>query len=248
MRLVDLPGFEVLTGTYDEAADWLLEQVRITAYPPVIVAHLNIHNCYLIVRDLVTKQQVVANYQLLFDGIGMKIGAALLGCGWLPDLNGTDLFVPVMRRVAESGIGVFLLGGTPPVIQKVVQHCTTRYATLRVMGYRCGYFEPSQYNEIVREINRSGAELLIIARGSSMQTELLLPHLHQLGVRVIWNVGGLFDLVSGAKRRAPLWLRGLRLEWLFRLVMEPRRMWRRNLIAAPWIIGHLLWRGRMSGG
>ena len=170
------------------------------------------------------------------------MGGLLLGRGWLPDVNGTDLFPRVMSRLEHSRARVFCLGAREEVINSAAQHISQRWPGLGV-GWRNGYFGHEQAAQVVEEINHFRPRVLLVGRGFGPQEHFSLAHAHRLEVPLIWNVGGLFDFVSGRTPRAPALLRDLRLEWLFRLVQEPRRMWRRNLVAAPWFLWHLLRRG-----
>jgi len=100
---------------------------------------------------------------------------------------------------------------------------------------------------VVRRINRSGAQLLLVGRGAPLQDEFILRWYLELDVRVVWAVGGLFDFLSGTKPRAPDALRRLHLEWLYRLAREPRRMWFRNLPVPLWFAGRVISRRSPNG-
>jgi exopolysaccharide biosynthesis WecB/TagA/CpsF family protein len=186
---------------------------------------------------------------LLFDGVGMKLGAVLRRKGWVPDVNGTDLFPEVMRLAAARGLRLFFLGGTQEVVQEAVARARARHAGLQVAGFRSGYFGRHQEGEIVERINASGAQLLLVGMGCPLQEAFTLRNLRALEVPVIWQVGGLFDFVSGNKPRAPMLIRRARLEWGFRLALEPRRMWYRYLVVPAWFLQRCLrWRAEEPRG
>jgi N-acetylglucosaminyldiphosphoundecaprenol N-acetyl-beta-D-mannosaminyltransferase len=154
-----------------------------------------------------------------------------------------------MRRVVERELGVYFLGGSGPVVEEAVQRAKSAYPGLRVCGYAAGYFEEQQERAIAAKVRASGADLLILARGSGLQRGFLSRNLRDLGVSVVWNAGGLFNFVSGQVPRAPRLVRALRLEWLFRLLREPGRMWHRNVVIGPWLLGLALrerWSRRAS--
>jgi exopolysaccharide biosynthesis WecB/TagA/CpsF family protein len=240
-------GLPLMVGDLERMADWIAEQAARPAAAPVPVAHINVHNYYHLRRDPDSFRRVRQHYRLIFDGIGMKIGAYLLGLGLLPDLNGTDMFPLVMERASERNLGVYFLGGTPEVVERAVRATRERVPGIDIRGFRHGYFQSAEEPGIADAVARSGAALVLLSRGSDIQDRFVLRYRDRLGAPVIWNVGGLFDFISGAKPRAPAPIRRLRAEWLFRFLLEPRRMWHRNLVAAPWFLGHVI-RQRLSRG
>jgi N-acetylglucosaminyldiphosphoundecaprenol N-acetyl-beta-D-mannosaminyltransferase len=240
LRGIDYLGLPLWTGDRAVAAEWLTEHARDATAHPVMVSHINANNYYWLHRRPDLRAALVQHGTLLLDGVGLGLGARVLGLGVLPDLNGTDLFPLVMRRAASHRLRVFLLGGRPQVIERAAHVLGERFPGIDVAGYHHGYFEACEHAELVRNIRASRAHLLLVGCGFLRQEEFSLRFRDALHVPVVWNVGGLFDFVSGAKPRAPRLLRRARLEWLFRLAIDPRAMWHRNLVAAPWFLGHAL--------
>ncbi|HKG22840.1 MAG TPA: WecB/TagA/CpsF family glycosyltransferase, partial [Blastocatellia bacterium] len=97
-------------------------------------------------------------------------------------------------------------------------------------GYRNGYFGAQESERIAGKIKESGADLLFVAMGSPAQEYWISSILRPAGVRFALGVGGSFDHLSGLARRAPAWMQSAGLEWLYRLMREPRRLWRRYLV------------------
>jgi N-acetylglucosaminyldiphosphoundecaprenol N-acetyl-beta-D-mannosaminyltransferase len=240
LRTLEFCGLPLLTGGMDEVADWIARRAESPSSPTTIAAHLNVFNYYLLQKRGDAIGAVRQHYQCLFDGIGMKLGALVAGHGLLPDLNGTDLFLPVMRRIAETGSPVFFLGATPSVLTLAIEQVRRRFPGVRIAGSHDGYFTEADWPRVAATVRGSRARLLLVSMGSSMQTGFLVRHRDDFGVSLVWNVGGLFDFVSGAKPRAPRWMRGARLEWLYRLAREPRRMWIRTCVAVPWFYYRVL--------
>ena len=177
---------------------------------------------------------------VLPDGIGIKIAADLLGVALQQNVNGTDLFPRLCELFARRHASVFLLGGQPGVAEQVAQEIRTRWPTLRIAGVRDGFFSVAQEGEVAAQVNASGADVVLVARGVPMQDVFIDRHLHQLGVKVAIGVGGLFDFVSGRINRAPAWMRDSGLEWIYRLLQEPARMWRRYLLGNFTFLGRIL--------
>jgi N-acetylglucosaminyldiphosphoundecaprenol N-acetyl-beta-D-mannosaminyltransferase len=167
---------------------------------------------------------------VLPDGIGIKLAGALLGTPLKQNLNGTDLFPELCQLLARTGRSVYLLGGRPGVPEAVAAEIARRWPTLRVAGVQHGYFGTTGEAAVVAAVRASGADCLLVARGVPVQEQFIDRHLALLGVGVALGVGGLFDFVSGRIPRAPVWMRDVGLEWVWRLRQEPGRMWRRYLV------------------
>ncbi len=240
MQKVNFVGLSVLTGALPEIAQWLSWQGQRSTDRPQVISHINANNYYLLHQNQELLRQLDRSSYLLFDGIGMKLGAYLLGLGWLPDLNGTDMFPLVMDSLAASGTSVYLLGGDQHVNLATKESIQQRWPQVSIAGSSTGYFDPDHERQIIDDINASGAQILLVGMGFPLQEHFSLRHRDQLQVSVIWNVGGLFDFVSGKKPRAPLWIRQWRVEWLFRLLREPTRLWRRTVVVTPWLLKHLI--------
>jgi N-acetylglucosaminyldiphosphoundecaprenol N-acetyl-beta-D-mannosaminyltransferase len=241
MQTIDFIDLPLISGNVEEIANW----ITLNAYAcskqqtPVLVTHVNVNNYYLLCQNPTLRKDLKNEAHILFDGIGMKIAACLLGLGWLPDLNGTDLFPVVIEKFAKNAVPLYFLGANEFVVKKAVQRIRCWSSKTCIVGHSNGYFKETDEDEIVRQINASGAQVLVVGRGFPLQEVFSLRQRNRLKVALIWNVGGLFDFISEYKPRAPLWLRQLRLEWLFRLALEPQRLWRRTFIVAPWLAKHI---------
>jgi len=177
---------------------------------------------------------------VLPDGIGIKIAADIMGLPLKQNVNGTDLFPRLCEMLAHRGASMFLLGGQPGVAERVAQEVRAQWPTLRIAGLRDGFFGVAQEGEVAAEVRASGADVLLVARGVPMQDIFIDRQLHQLGVKVAIGVGGLFDFVSGRISRAPSWMRDTGLEWVYRLMQEPGRMWQRYLVGNFTFLGRVM--------
>lgn len=241
IRPINMYDLQLHTGTFGDIAQWIIHQsfVRYAAHP-TIIAHINVHNYYELIKNQPFKRELQQYSILLFDGIGLKVAAFIAGFGWLPDLNGTDLFPLIMKIGSEKQLRIFCLGTEPGIIERAVNKIHGLFPRIHVTGYRHGYFKPDEEKSVVEEINASKADMLIIGMGFITQEKFALRYSNQLSVKVIWNVGGLFDIVSQEKPRTPLFMRKVRLEWLFRLIHEPRIRWKRIFISAPYFYSYFL--------
>lgn len=163
------------------------------------------------------------------DGMGVVWAARFLGHRVQERVAGVDLFERLVCMSAEKGFPVFFLGGTEEVVERTTAILAGRYPTLDVAGFHHGYFWDDE-EKIVEKIHASGARLLFVAITSPKKEIFIDRWKDRLGVDFVMGVGGTFDVVAGAVRRAPQWMQKAGLEWLFRVIQEPRRMWRRYLI------------------
>ncbi len=232
-----------ITGSFHETAEWLAGLARIEGEAPSVITHINVYNYHLLKKNGELKRYITEYNHIIFDGIGMKIGAWLNGFGWLPDLNGTDLFPLVMRLVERGDRSVYILGGNDAAAKGAAKYIEKRWPGVKIAGYRNGYFSLMEEEEITSEINAARADILINSRGFLPQEDFVRRNRNALNVPLIWNTGGLVDFISGTKPRAPFWIRKLRLEWLFRFMIEPGRMFYRNFIVTPFFLIEMIYKG-----
>ena len=223
MRAVDLFGMPLLSATRDEAVSLLLAPGRRR------VAFVNAH-CVNVAFDNAEYREALDSADLLLpDGAGVELAARWHGARLADNLNGTDLCPDLLAQAARRGMAVFLLGGRPGVAQAAADALQTRFPDLRVAGVRDGFAGADPANAIVA-INESGAHILLVAMGVPLQDLWLARHRDMLRPDLVMGVGALFDFLSGQVPRAPRLIRKARLEWLWRLGLEPRRMFGRYVI------------------
>lgn len=175
--------------------------------------------------------RVIVNADLVTaDGMSVVWASRLLRQPVKGRVTGIDLFERLVAHAALRGFSVYFLGASEESVQGVVARFTKEHAGLRVAGYRNGYFEELESERVVEEIKQSRADLLFVAMGSPAQEFWIADNLKRTGVRFALGVGGSFDHLSGLARRAPRWMQRAGLEWLYRLLREPRRLWRRYLV------------------
>ena len=166
----------------------------------------------------------------LADGIGLKLAGKLLAREIKQNVNGTDLFPLLCEALSGTGKGLFLLGARPEVPERVRDWINKNYPGVTVSGCHHGYFSPEEEPEVIARIAESGADLLLVAFGAPRQDTWIHDHLRETGVKVAMGVGGLFDFYSGRTARAPLWMREIGMEWLYRFTQEPGRLWKRYFV------------------
>ena len=144
---------------------------------------------------------------------------------------GIDLMSNLVEMAHIKGYKIFFLGAKQEVLKKVVQNYSQQYSNNIIAGYRNGYFSREDEKDIAQQIADSGAQILFVAISSPTKENFLFKHRQVLStVNFVMGVGGSFDVVSGLVKRAPKWMQNTGLEWLYRLVQEPQRMWKRYLL------------------
>lgn len=234
LRAVRFLGLPLQVGTPEEVRHWLVAGVHRRHGSPVrIVAHVNAANCFHLLRHPDLAADLSRRGRLLFDGVGMRIGADIVGLGQLPAVNGTDLFPLVMGDLAAARARVFLLGGGDGVARLAARRIRRAWPQVQLVGTHHGYFSPGEAPDVCRRVLRTDPDIVLVGLGFGRQERFALDHADCMDERVLWMVGGLFDFVSERVPRAPRWMREVGLEWLYRLCREPRRMFRRNFVSAP---------------
>jgi exopolysaccharide biosynthesis WecB/TagA/CpsF family protein len=162
---------------------------------------------------------------VLNDGVGVDVAAWILhGARFPENLNGTD-FTPALLAALPEGTRVFLYGARPDVVQRAAALLPALYA-INVCGARDGYVQ----DDVAEAVERSQAQVVLVALGNPLQERWMATNARHLGATLLIGVGAYFDFVSGSVARAPAWVRGIRCEWLYRLLHEPRRLWRRYTV------------------
>lgn len=180
------------------------------------------------------------------DGMSIVWASRVLGQPLKQRVTGIDLFERLVERAAEQGWSVYFLGSREESVRGVVKRFMKSHPTLQVAGWRNGYFDASESESVAGAIGASEADLLFVAMGSPVQELWIASNLERTGVRFAMGVGGSFDHVSGFASRAPGWMQRNGLEWLYRLMREPRRLWRRYLVGNS-IFLWLIFRQRFWG-
>ncbi len=164
------------------------------------------------------------------DGQAIVWASRLLGDPLPERVNGTELMYHLFRLAERKRYSIYVLGAAADVLERAIGRVRADYPDLTIVGYRDGYFTPDESADIAAEVRRASPDILFVAISSPRKEQWLSRYGRELGVPLVMGVGGSIDVVAGVTRHAPVWMRRAGLEWLFRLVQEPRRMWRRYLV------------------
>ncbi|HUH28965.1 WecB/TagA/CpsF family glycosyltransferase [Gelidibacter sp.] len=143
---------------------------------------------------------------------------------------GIDLMINLVECAHRNNTKIFFFGAKEDVVKEVVNIYSKAYSPNIIAGYRNGYFKKEEEREIAKEISKSGANILFVAISSPTKENFLYENKELLSnVNFIMGVGGSFDVVSGKVKRAPIWMQNTGMEWFYRFIQEPKRMWKRYL-------------------
>lgn len=161
------------------------------------------------------------------DGMGVAWALKLFGVEQAERVPGVDLFLAILEFSAKAGFKPFILGAKQDVLERAMAEAQSRYPGLEFAGSRNGYFTAEEEAGIVEQIRSSNADCLFVAMPTPRKERFLHKHADNLGVPFIMGVGGSVDVLAGHVSRAPGWMQRFGLEWLHRLLQEPRKMfWR----------------------
>ncbi len=205
----------------------------------MLVAATSVHGVTLGVRDPAFGRQLDSFDILTPDGQPLRWGLRLLHHVRLRErVYGPTLMLHVCRAAAEQGVGVYLYGARPAVLAELVERLPKLIAKLKVAGYRSPPFRelsPQEDADDVEDMRASRAGIVLVGLGCPRQERWAFAHRDRLPMAVVC-VGAAFDFHAGAVRQAPSWMQARGLEWLFRVIVEPRRLWRRYATIVPFYL------------
>jgi len=192
---------------------------------------VNAGKVVLMQTDKELEKSVVEADIINADGKAIVWAANLLGHKLPERVSGIDLMEQLVMRSFEKGYKCFFFGATEEVVTKLVNIYKMQYSEDMIAGYRNGYFKKEDEDKIALQIAESGANILFVAITSPKKEIFLNTYKNKLtNVNFIMGVGGSFDVIAGKVKRAPLWMQNSGLEWFYRVVQEPKRMWKRYLV------------------
>lgn len=226
MKRIEVLGCPMDVASMGETVETIRGAVAAGRFTQHVV--VNVAKLVNMRTDAQLKESVQSCDIINIDGMGVVLGARLLGYAVPERVAGVDLFHELLAMSAVSGFSVFLLGAKDDVVAAAARKVQVLYPKLKIAGYHHGYFWDDEA-AMVEKIRASGAQLLFVAITSPKKENFINRWRDQLGVNFVMGVGGTFDVVAGKVQRAPVWMQKYGLEWFYRVIQEPGRMWRRYL-------------------
>jgi N-acetylglucosaminyldiphosphoundecaprenol N-acetyl-beta-D-mannosaminyltransferase len=188
-----------------------------------------------IVKTVYDKAELV-----ICDGVPIRWASILLGTPLQERITGFDLFPSFIEVCAKKNYSVFFLGAAPGIAERLFLHYSLMHPKLSISGYYCPpmakTFSKEENEKMVTMINQSGAEVLFVSLTAPKQDIWIHQHLDQLNVKIAMGVGAAFNSELGYIKRAPQWVQSAGLEWFYRFIQEPSRLFKRYFIEAPLFI------------
>lgn len=235
---VSFLGCPVDRVTIPQGLEWMAQAVADGT--PRLIAVVNANKLYQMARNP-RLRHIVHHADLVIPEWAVVWGASRLGLPELGHVGGLTLAEAFFPFAAERGLRPYLLGARPEVVSALANRLRADYPLLDLAGFHHGYLTTRQIEvEVIEDIQRTKPDALFVAMGSPKQEFWMDDHRKRLGVPVSIGVGGSFDVLAGLRDDAPAWARGRGLEWIYRLVQDPRAYWKRYLITNTWFVWQVM--------
>jgi N-acetylglucosaminyldiphosphoundecaprenol N-acetyl-beta-D-mannosaminyltransferase len=218
---------------------------------PLAISVVNVAKVVNMRRDSILRESVNSGDLVLADGMPLVWLSRLKGQPLPQRVAGIDLMYELFQLADQKALRVYLLGAKADVLQRVVAIARQRYPGLIIAGACDGYFTDAEAETVARGVRVARPDILLVAMSSPKKELFMRRWAGYMAVPVVHGVGGSFDVMAGLTRRAPRWMQSSGLEWLYRVIQEPRRMWKRYLVTNARFVGLaarelLLRRSRLS--
>ena len=224
----ELLGLSFDRVTMDDAVARCLDWCRGPRRPHTVITANASHLC-MMRRDPELGRSCLAGDLIVADGMSVVWALRAAGIPVPERVTGVDLMSRLLAAGGTHGLRVYFLGARREVVSSLADRCEREYPGLTVAGWRDGYFSPADHGSIVEEIRASAPHMLFVGMPTPFKETWCELHRDRLDVPVIMGVGGTFDVLAGFIRRAPVRVQSMGLEWAWRLLMEPRKLWKRYL-------------------
>lgn len=243
-KQVPVFGLKLNNVTMQRAVSWVVRRqplncnmpANLTARNTQVGYFINAHSINTLSKDSMFKSCLQRADGLFADGSGMRLAAKKKGFGLLANLNGTDMLPEICKQAAADGKSIYLLGGGEGIAKKAAKRLKQVHPALKIAGTHNGFFnfkDKASSEAMVAEINATQADIVLVGFGSPHQELWCEQFANALHCQTVMAVGGLFDFFSGAIPRAPLFMREIGMEWVWRLIQEPKTKFKRYVIGTP---------------
>lgn len=228
-KVLDSFGVKINSLSINEFID-IIEQNIITRTALIQQNSVNAYTIVSVQHDLALRKAINKSTLVNIDGMSVVWALKFLGYKHVVKASCPDIFDRLMILAAEKGYRPFFLGTTTEILDTAIRNLKNEYPALEMAGSHHGYFNEENAEEIATLIKESKADMLFLGISSPKKELFSDQYSAYMQVPYIFGVGGVFDILANITKRAPLWMQNSGLEWLYRLIQEPSRMWRRYLI------------------
>jgi N-acetylglucosaminyldiphosphoundecaprenol N-acetyl-beta-D-mannosaminyltransferase len=242
-KKINIGNVEIDSYSFSQVVDKIVDHA-LHAHNAEYVVTPNAHHLLLLQHDQYFREIYRKAFLSVPDGVPLLWAAQFLGTPLADRVNGTDLFEQLCAIAAEKNLKVFLLGGRPGAVDKVKEILQARHQSLNIVGTYCPAYgfesDPLELAHINAQILEAKPHILFVGLGAPKQEKWIYENYQKINVPISLGIGVSFELSANMVRRAPVFMRKIGLEWLFRLVVEPKRLWRRYIIGNPVFIGLII--------
>jgi N-acetylglucosaminyldiphosphoundecaprenol N-acetyl-beta-D-mannosaminyltransferase len=229
---VNICGVKIDRYSFNEVVDIIIDRA-ISGGKPEYVVTPNAQHIVTLQNDAHFRKIYQNAFLVVPDGVPLLWAAKLLNTPLRDRVNGTDLFEHLCAVAANKGLKIFLLGGRFGAADKAAHILQKKYPNLNIVGTYCPSYgfeiDPTELSQINQMIETTNPDILFVGLGAPKQEKWIDANYQILGVPISVGIGVSFELVSGMVSRAPTWMQKAGLEWLYRLIVEPRRLWKRYI-------------------
>ncbi len=233
--------------TMDGAVERVAQNLLVDLKRPFVISGVNAHFANLAQNDEGLASFLSSSDLNVADGMSLVVAARLLGSKLPERVTGVDLMVELCGMAAKSGRTVYLLGGMEGAAEGAASSLTNQYPGLEIVGVDRppigGEFDPLVVAQIRTRINDSRPDFLFVCLGVPRQEKWISKFAIDLPVKVVMGNGAAFDVLAGFFHRPPIWIRNIGMEWLYRLCIEPKRLWKRYVVGNVLFVEHVLAQG-----
>jgi len=204
------------------------------------VSSLNSAMFVYALKDPKLKEAINSSFFVNIDGLPLAWALRWLGYKDAQRASCPEIFFELLNLCQIKGYKPFFLGAEPEIIQKAVTGIKEKYPKIQIGGYHHGYFSEEEESKIADEIRASKSDMLFLGISSPKKELFVQKYLKHMNVPFTFGIGGVFDIIAGKTKRAPIWMQNCGLEWLYRLYQEPSRMWKRYLVTNTLFIYYIL--------
>jgi N-acetylglucosaminyldiphosphoundecaprenol N-acetyl-beta-D-mannosaminyltransferase len=231
-------GIPVHAATMEQVRSICLQSIR--RPQRIVIGVVNVAKVVNMRRMPLIADAVLQSDLVLADGMGIVWASRLLGRPLPERVAGIDLFEHLLDLADEHSFSVYLLGATQEIVEKLATRIAREYPKLRICGKRNGYFNDAEGEEVARAVRDARPDMLFVGMTSPKKEIFLARWSEFMDVPVCHGVGGSFDVLAGKVKRAPILWQDFGMEWLYRVMQEPKRMWKRYLVTNMIFCGLLI--------
>lgn len=235
---IDLFNINIDNLTMQETLQRIEEFINSRDYHQHIV--VNVNKVIKANKDKILRKIINSCDLINADGMPLVWASKILGKPLKMRVAGVDLFLALIEVAAKKNWKLYFLGAKIDMLKKVVNDLAERYPSLKIVGCRDGYWAENEEARIVEDIKNTHPDILFVGISSPKKEYFLSEYLERMKVPLAMGVGGSFDILAGNAKRAPLWMQKYALEWFFRFLQEPRRLFKRYFVEGVYFIKILL--------